>query len=362
MLNQGHDVTLLINLTSLKIAMFNIDKRLPKQAIIKANEYKELQFLSSYVDLDRVFLVNHEVDSKHPWREISRAIDVYRFFKKGEYDVIHTDYVFTRGFLLLYAFRKKIVYTQHDPFAHTGMSFSKVYQRYLRWSHKYLSKFVILNQYQFDDYCKIYNIETKRVLVNRLGKYDCIKLLAPTNVKERKHNILFFGRIVEYKGVEYLCEAMKKVREVIPDATLTIAGSGQLYFDFDPYFNIPYIELLNRYIPLEELAYLIKSSSVNVFPYTDATQSGAVLTSFALNKPVIASNVITLSEMIEDNKFGVLVKPKDTDSLAEGIIKILKNDQFRESLSYNIEREYGFGSRSWSNIVKKYIEFYNKRV
>lgn len=360
--DNGHKVTLLINLSSLKIAMFNIEKRIKKQAIIKATEYEELRFLKSYVSLEDVYLVNHEVDKKHPWREVCRAIDVYKFIKKGNYDIIHTDYVFTRGYLLLYAFRKKIVITQHDPFAHTGMAFPKSYLRYLRWSHKYLNKFVILNQYQYNDYCKTYKINPERVLVNRLGKYECIQLLSPLNVKERNHNILFFGRIVEYKGLEYLCKAMKKVHEKIPDATLTIAGSGEIYFDFEPYSKLPYVEVINRYISLEELAHLIKQSSINIFPYTDATQSGAILTSFALNKPIIASNITTLSEMTENNRFGILVNPKDADSLAEGIIKVLKDDKLRDTLSNNIDREYSVGSRSWTIIAKRYIEFYNKTI
>ena len=61
-----------------------------------------------------------------------------------------------------------------------------------------------------------------------------------------------------YKGIEFLTEAMIKVHEVIPDATLTIAGGGKLYFNFQKYSNLKYINLINRYVDMEELAHLLQ--------------------------------------------------------------------------------------------------------
>ena len=359
MLDKGLDVTCLINLSSLKIALFEIKERLPKQAIIHANEYPELQIYNNYVDMSRMFLVNHQVDINHPWRELTSALAIMNFIRKGKYDVIHCDFPFQRAKLLLYSFRKKIVWVQHDPFPHSGHNYPWEYRKALSLAYKFIPKFVILNHYHFDRYCKEHHLNPSQVYVNRLGPLECINLFKKSDVKQRRNNVLFFGRIVQYKGVEYLCEAMKTVHESIPDATVTIAGSGKFYFDIEPYRALPYFEIHNRFIKEEELALFLEQCSISICAYTDATQSGGILTSFAMQKPVIVSDLETLKEMVTDGYDCLLVPPKDSDALARAIIRLLNDVSLRETITNNIKKESQSGSLSWSAIVDKYLEIYN---
>ena len=151
-------------------------------------------------------------------------------------------------------------------------------------------------------------------------------------------NILFFGRISPYKGIEYLCEAMKKVHESVPEANLTIAGGGKMYFDFSKYANLDYIKLVNRYIPTEELAHLLHSCDFTVCPYTDATQSGVIMT------------------MVDEGKTGYLIPPKDIDALANAMTTLLKDDSLLKSMSDNIHKKYQEGESSWQQIAKDYLK------
>ena len=109
---------------------------------------------------------------------------------------------------------------------------------------------------------------------------------------------------------------------------------------------------------MEELARLLKDCAFTVCPYTDATQSGVIMTSYSLCKPVVASNVGGLSEMVEEGKTGLLVPPKDVDSLANSIITLLKDDEKREYMADNIRNDYFAGDKSWKIIANKYINFY----
>lgn len=358
MLDRGLDVTLLINLTSLNIVLFNIAERDPRQGIIKASSYKEFGFYEKYVDLSRVYLINYNIDRQHAWREISSAFTISKFIKKGRFDVIHCDFPLQRAKLLLYRFRKKLVWIQHDPFPHTGHNYSKEYKLYLSIAYRLIPKFVILNRSSYDRYCKQYNLSPNKVFTNLLGPYECINLFKSSEINERNNNVLFFGRIVKYKGIEYLCKAMEKVHEVIPSATCTIAGSGSFYFDIEPYRRLPYFEIYNRFIDESELAHLIQQCTVSVCAYTDATQSGGIITSFSLNKPVIATDLDTLKEILKDGYNCLLVPPRDSEALANAIIRLLKDENLRESIEKNIIDEGKNGKLSWSAIVDKYIEIY----
>lgn len=193
-----------------------------------------------------------------------------------------------------------------------------------------------MNDGQKDKFAELNHISKSRIYINRLGIYDCINAFKPKDEAKENKNVLFFGRISPYKGVEYLLEAMNEVHKVIPDAQLTIAGGGKIYFNVEKYEKLDYVKLINRYIGMEELADLLHKSYIVVCPYTDATQSGVVMTAFALNKPVIASNVGGMSESVHDGVNGLLVAPKDVNALSNAIISVLNNSILIKNIQKNI--------------------------
>lgn len=357
---EGHDVTYLIALApySLKSTLFDIKEQVPENAIIPAICYPELKVYESYMDMSKVYIVNRTVKKDSSPQALMMALRVTRFIKKGKFDVIHTDCMFGMWNLMLYKlFGKKMVLTVHDPFPHTGEISARKMFNY-KMAMQSVHKFVLLNNKQKDRFCETYRVYSKQILINRLGVYDNIRTFISSQVPSYTHNVLFFGRISPYKGIEYLCEAMMKVREQVADATLTIAGGGKMYFDIEPYQKQDWVKVINRYVGMEELAGLLQNCALSVCPYTDATQSGVIMTSYSLCKPVVATNVGGLGEMVENGKTGLLVLPKDVDALADAITALLKDDAKREKMADNIRNDYFVGDKSWKVIAGKYIEFY----
>ena len=357
--DKGIDITYLLTVTqkSLHSSIIDINSQYPKVGIFHASVYKELTAFKNYFNIEKFFVSNRTAGSNYKtfsyWKEYFQLI---RFIKKGKYDYIHTDVYHTGFRVILYKLFRNWITTVHDPFPHSGSEKAKE-NRYRKFVYNHSKGLVVLNQNQYDDFCKHYNLDTHKVLLNRLGIYENINMFAEEGETKRK-NVLFFGRIAPYKGVEYLCKAMAIVQKQVPDATLTIAGNGAFDFDIEKYHKKYKIDLRNRFIPVKEIAMLLRQCSVSVCPYTDATQSGVVMTCFAMGKPVIATKVGGMEEMIEDGRTGLLIPPKDYEALAEAIIRILEDDKLRNDMSLNILYDYSKGDKAWAAIAEKYANFY----
>lgn len=358
----GHDVTYLIEVApyNLKSTLFDIKEQVAENAIIPATRYPELKVYEGYMDMSQVFIVNRTVKQDSSPQALRMMLKVARFIQRGRFDVVHTDCMLGMWKMMLYVlFGKRMVLTVHDPFPHTGEVTARKMFNY-KVAMRLVRKFVLLNNQQKDKFCETYHVAPKQILVNRLGVYDNISTFVSSKAPSCSHDVLFFGRISPYKGIEYLCQAMMKVKEQVPDATLTIAGGGKMYFDIEPYRKQEWVTVVNRYVGMEDLAGLLQRCALSVCPYTDATQSGVIMTSYSLCKPVVATNVGGLGEMVENGKTGLLVPPKDADALADAIIALLKDDTRREKMADNIRTDYFVGDKSWKVIAEKYVEFYKK--
>jgi len=88
-----------------------------------------------------------------------------------------------------------------------------------------------------------------------------------------------------------------------------------------------------------------------VCPYTDATQSGVVMSSFAFRKPVVASNVGGLSEYIEDDKSGRLIESGSAAALEGAIHALLDDREKLRGMERYIQETYFDGKYSWDRIA-----------
>lgn len=328
--------------------------------IIPATEYKELEIFSEYLDLTKVFIRNSY--RKHKLTlidELSLSLKTFMFLLHHKFNVIQRTQVFFRTDVILYHFRKSLIKMVHDPFPHSGNTMKGQTLFFYKLGLKIFKHFVILNKNQYQAFCDVYKKNPENVLLTQLGVYDCYNIYN-TSSTIKPNNILFFGRISKYKGVEYLCQAMNIVLKHIPNATLTIAGGGDLYFDTADYINNPNIEFRNHFISVNELSDLISSCTVVACPYTDATQSGVVMTAYSKNKPVVATSVGGLTEQIVDGKTGLLVSPCNPNELADALIKILTNKTLQKEMVDNIKTMKSEGEISWSSIADRYISFYHK--
>jgi glycosyltransferase involved in cell wall biosynthesis len=145
--------------------------------------------------------------------------------------------------------------------------------------------------------------------------------------------VLFFGRIWPYKGLDVLIRAEPSITKRVPSARITIAGRGE---DFSRYLammtNPESFVVRNDYIPDGELVSLFSRSAVVVLPYIDGSISGVVPVACSFGKPVVATDVGILPEMVDDRRTGLIVPPGDEAALADAITELLQDNELRKRL------------------------------
>jgi len=341
----------------------NIETLYPKAGVFKADIYKkEMLTIQEILDWENTFVINRVSSKVFALSNIIVSIKLFHFLLKQKFEILHSTVFFDFSEWIMYLFRKKILLTVHDPFPHTGeLTKRKSLNRWI--GMKLIKFFLILNEAQKQQFIAAYKLQSTQVYSSKLGVYTSLRLfLKKTNEHPFKEYILFFGRISPYKGVEFLLKAMLKVHELYPRINLIVAGSGKFDFDIGKYATLNYVEIRNRFIPTEELVELIDASKFVVCPYTDATQSGVIMSCYAFNKPVIASDVGGLSEMVKHQKNGLLVTPSNADKLSQAIIELLGNDNLLKEFSRNIRSQYENGSDSWSVITSEIVSAYIKMI
>ncbi len=181
--------------------------------------------------------------------------------------------------------------------------------------------------------------EDKIIIIPRWVDLDSFKFV-PYSRRGEKVTILSVGRISPSKGYEYLIEAMRRVVRTDPYVNLKIVGdvssSHQRYFNYlksmvqrySLNYNIKFVGY-RKDIPL-----LLSSAHLLVAPSVVEESFGRVIIeSFACGTPVIASRLGAFPEIIEDKKTGILVPPRDPQSLSDAILKVLQDRPFAERMT-----------------------------
>ena len=175
------------------------------------------------------------------------------------------------------------------------------------------------------------------------------------NCTEEK-NILFVGAISEVKGITFLYEAFKTVKETIPEARLIIAGDGPYLPELKKRVSLDKmsdcVEVMGK-VPHEEIDTVYKKATVFAMPSIWQEQFGLVgPEALAMGIPVVGSNIGGIPEWLHHNEWGYLVTPRDTKSLAERLCALLKDPK----LSYEMGqkgREFVLREYPYHNYVHR---------
>lgn len=357
------DITYIIEINPrfLQGPAMNIQQIHQHSGLFKATDiYPEFNKLNGFIDLSKCYVLN---TSGRLWtlKSFWTHMLLLLFLIRNKFDVIHLAWPPNLYEFILYVLRKRMILTVHDPIPHSSLNTSIVRLR-RKFAFSLVPRFILLNKAQRQEFQDYYHIDGSRITDGQLSCCTYLHIVKPAtvNIPLKKSYVLFAGKISAYKGLDYLLPAIEIVHRSCPDCQLLVAGGGKYHFDISKYLSLGYIDIRNRFIPDSELVALIQNCAFMVCPYTDATQSGVVMSAFAFNKPVIATNVGGLPEMVSHKRYGLIVPPKDVDALAESITFLWQHPNTVAHFSEEISQDYSAGEMSWKRTAEQLQAEYRK--
>ena len=142
------------------------------------------------------------------------------------------------------------------------------------------------------------------------------------------------ARLEPEKGHPTLLEAWPRVLRAVPDAYLLIVGEGSRREALEA--QARELRIAHRVVftgRRDDVPAVTAALDVAVLPSYREAQGLSVLEAMALSRPVVASNVGGIPEMIEDGVTGLLVPPHDAETLAGAITRLLRDHPYADTLA-----------------------------
>lgn len=197
---------------------------------------------------------------------------------------------------------------------------------------------------------KLFFRSVGNILVHSDSDFQVAEYLAPNKVRKAPlpfhstvqpnvkpgtqihHQILFFGYIRKYKGLDVLLEAL-----TFTNSKINLIVAGQFWEDQNFYTEIidrlslsDRVEIIDRYLSEREVEQLIDDTDCMVLPYRSATSSQIPVIARQRSKPSIVTNVGGLPELVRDGIDGLIASGSSPQDLANTIDRLYEDNKVLE--------------------------------
>lgn len=378
MVKLGHEVTVL-------------DRRYSKSEPVEEHQagvrilrlsarYFALKFLANIHGLSHlVYLVRFIMN------EVAFSLNVRGYLRKqaSNYEVIHCHYGIVALLLVLgnKKLASKLVFTSHLPtWLNARGRLGLMHRGYIMMEAfvmRRANRVVALNEPMLANIVSVGRVKREKTVVSRIGVNTdlfCPRGADPEIKKKyglnANFNILFVGRITEFKGVEYLIKAAGILvnDEKVADIGFTLVGPfkgfGKNESTPDAYVNrilglirenhLEHAIRLTGSVPLDDLTRLFSASDVFVLPSLAEADPAVSLQAMAAGKPVIATTVGGLPTQIREGLSGFLIPVADAAQLAAAINYFVKHHEEVVTMG-EYAREIAVSDFDWYRITERLV-------
>ena len=293
---------------------------------------------------------------------------IIRAVRREPFDIVHVHWPFPHalfGYLAKKAGGTKIVTTFYGVelrWVKTKMAFLK---SFLRWGIGFSDKVTAISSYTAREVRELVPDDEVAVEVIPYTITVTAKLNQESQAKPLLPLVLYVGRLVERKGVEYLIRAFAEVVREVP-SELVIVGKGpedERLHQLTEELNLVQKVHFKGWVSQDELEQLYNQCNVFVLPAIidskgDTEGLGVVLLeAMSYMKPVVASNLGGITDIVKDRETGLLVNEKDPHGLSEAIKSLLSDPSLAASLGKrgyeHVQKQF-----SWERILSQWTALY----
>lgn len=249
--------------------------------------------------------------------------------------------------------------------------FSYLALRSEKFNYRYCDRIVSVTDKLKDELVRLYSIpENKIHVINNGANTDVFKPLdleqtkSGLKLENSKKYVCFVGNLAAWQGVEFLIRASPLILEKCPDARFLIVGDGVMK---DSLMKITSeLRLSDKFIftgriPYENVPLYINAADVCVAPFIKERNSKIGLSALktyeylACGKPIVASSISGVRDLIESSGGGVSVAPENPEELAAAVVKLLLDENSRVLMG-DKGRRYVVENHSWDGVARKILD------
>ena len=290
----------------------------------------------------------------------------FKYLSRLKPEVIHSHSADLGFFISLSArlYHIPLVNTCHGvTFPDKQYSFIKRFVEIFFLKHAGFKKIIVVDKNNLKDFeeAKIKNGVYIPNGVDIFGRFDKEKR---EREKDKKIRFLFVGRLEEQKGCRYLIQATRILVEKTKNFEILLVGDGSQRKMLE---NLTKETKLGSYVTLlgrvcdEKLGELYCTSDAFVLPSLWEGLPLTLLEAWSARLPVIVTNVGGISDICVDEGNGLIVRPKNPESIAEAMLRLIEDEELRRGLGKNGE-ELARRDFSFDNVVMSTLNLYEEII
>src|SRR3990170_7684663 len=294
-----------------------------------------------------------------------------KIIKKEKIDIIHSNAIAgPAGAWLSYLTSKKHIMLLHDVYSADPNFWKEWKKQEGNSSFGVLLGKLLEKVYVHSRYAAIHTVsEASKDDLIKVGVkkpifviHNAIPIKDAKIIQTNPYQFVYVGRLVFYKNLQVVIKALRLLKEKFPKINLIIIGKGpyrphieELVEKYDLRKNVTF----KGHVSEEEKNHIIASSQALVFPSLFEGFGLVILEAFMQKKPALVSDVRPLSDIVENQKTGLIISQEDEREWAKAIEFILKNpnnvSKMGENSRKTLEERY-----SYESMKDKIIQTYSK--
>ncbi len=281
------------------------------------------------------------------FKDIRAFLKIYRHLKKEEYEIVHT-HTSKAGFLGRIAAKLAgtpiIIHTPHGHvfFGYFGPLKTKYFILLEKFGSLITDRIIALTNREKNDTIDFKVAKEDKLVVIHSGieldkftqsaTQDNQSLKLNLGIPEKALIVGTAGRLVPIKGPEYLVRAAKKVLQIYKNVFFLFAGDGHLKEDLTALARNLGVEKNILFLGWRDnAAGMISLFDIFVLPSLNEGMGRVLVEAMSLEKPIIASNIGGIPDLIFHGKNGFLVPPRNSDELTQ-YIGLLLEDEYKRKI------------------------------